>query len=170
MDYPTCGKVLLEGQDVLELDDSDLCQLRKRKIGMVFQNYYLLPHRSVLENVLFRFRYLDHDRCDAERRALQALEAMDLADIAQRPARLLSGGEMQRVAIARALVLEPRLLLADEPTGNLDWDSANVVMNCFRELNEAGMTIVMVTHNEALLEFGTRHLVCRAGSIQNGLS
>jgi len=144
-----------------------MCHLRKKKIGMVFQKYCLLPHRTVLENVLFRFRYVDHDRVDAERRSIRVLETMGLMSITNRSARFLSGGEMQRVAIARAVALEPRLLIADEPTGNLDRAAANSVMDCFKRLNEAGITILMATHNEALLNSCTRHLLCQGGSIEN---
>lgn len=167
LDCPTSGGVLFDGQDVSTLDDPDLCHLRKHKIGMVFQKYCLLPQRSVLENVLFRFRYLDYDRVEAEKQSVQALGIMGLMNIANRRARFLSGGEMQRVAIARAVALEPRLLIADEPTGNMDRASANAVMNCFRRLNESGITVLMVTHNEALLSFCTRHLLCLDGSIEN---
>ncbi|MCZ6619186.1 MAG: ABC transporter ATP-binding protein [Gammaproteobacteria bacterium] len=167
LDHPTSGTVLFDGQDVSTLREPDLCEIRKQKVGMVFQKYCLLPHRSVHGNVLFRFRYLDNNRADAERQAVQALEIMGLTNIANRPVRLLSGGEMQRVAIARAIALRPRLLLADEPTGNMDWVSANTVMECFRRLNQSGITIVMVTHNDSLLSFCTRHLVCQAGSIES---
>lgn len=158
LDQPTTGRVLFDGQDLSVLAEPELCQIRKHKVGMVFQMYCLLPHRTVAENVLFRYRYLDHDRTEAEKQAMHALEAMDLTGIANRPARLLSGGEMQRVAIARAVALEPRLLIADEPTGNLDRVSAMGVMDCFKRLHQAGITILMVTHNEALLGFCSRHL------------
>ncbi|MFQ5962210.1 MAG: ABC transporter ATP-binding protein [Candidatus Methylomirabilales bacterium] len=167
LDHPTSGRVLFDGEDVSTLEEPHLCQLRKHKVGMVFQKYCLLPHRSVFDNVLFRFHYLAHDRSEARRRVMHALETMGLMNIANRPARLLSGGEMQRVAIARAVALEPRLLIADEPTGNLDRASANAVMECFWRLNQAGITILMVTHNEALLDFCARHLECRDGSIEN---
>ena len=167
LDHPTSGRVLFDGQDISAVAELDLCQLRKQKVGMVFQKYCLLPHRSVFENVLFRFRYLDHDRADAERRVQHALETVGLLNIADRLVRLLSGGEMQRVAIARAVALEPRLLIADEPTGNLDRASANAVMDCFRRLNHAGLTILMVTHNEALLDFCARHFVCQDGTIES---
>jgi putative ABC transport system ATP-binding protein len=169
LDYPSSGKVTFEGQDVSAATEPQLCDLRKRKVGMVFQKYCLLPHRSVFENVLFRFRYLDHDRADTERRVSGVIETMGLTAIADRPARLLSGGEMQRVAIARAVAHAPRLLIADEPTGNLDRDSAQVVMDCFRKLNGSGMTILMVTHNEALLDFCSRHLLCRDGRIETSV-
>jgi putative ABC transport system ATP-binding protein len=166
LDYPSSGQVIFDGEDVSRLNESELCHLRKRKVGMVFQKYCLLPHRSVFENVLFRFRYLNYDRADAERRTVQALENVGLIAIANRAARLLSGGEMQRTAIARAIALEPRLLIADEPTGNLDRASANTVMECFQRLNQNGITVLFVTHNEALLGFCSRHLLCRDGFIE----
>jgi len=165
LDHPSGGRVLFDGQDVRQLSEPGLCRLRKLNVGMVFQKYCLLPHRSVFDNVLFRFRYLDLGRAEAEERTSKALETMGLTGLARQPARLLSGGEMQRVAIARAVALEPRLLLADEPTGNLDSESTSTVMDCFRRLNRSGITIVMVTHNESLLDACSRHLVCRAGSI-----
>jgi len=167
LDGPSSGKVLFDSQDVSTFDESELCHLRKHKVGMVFQNYYLLPYRSVLENVLFRFRYLDYDRAEAERLAIQALKTLGLMSIAERSARLLSAGEMQRVAIARAVTFEPRLLVADEPTGNLDRASTNAVMDCFERLNQTGITILMVTHNETLLKFSSRHLVCQDGAIES---
>lgn len=167
LDHPSSGGVQFDGRDVSNLPDAQMCHLRKKKIGMVFQKYCLLPHRTVLENVLFRFRYLEHDRVDAKRRSLRVLETMGLMSITERSARFLSGGEMQRVAIARAVALEPRLLIADEPTGNLDRAAADSVMDCFKRLNEAGITILMATHNEALLNSCTRHLLCQGGSIEN---
>jgi len=167
LDCPSSGKVLFDGKDVSTFNESELCHLRKHKIGMVFQNYYLLPYISVLENVLFRFRYLDYDRTEAERLAIQAIKTLGMMSIAERSARLLSAGEMQRVAIARAVTFEPRLLVADEPTGNLDWASTNAVMGCFERLNQTGITILMVTHNETLLNFSSRHLVCQDGAIES---
>ena len=116
-------------------------------------------------NVLFRFRYLDYSSSDARKRASEALEMMHLDAIADRPARLLSGGEMQRVAIARAVALTPKLLIADEPTGNLDSSSANAVMDYLRMLNQAGITILMATHNESFLRYCSRHLICNDGRI-----
>lgn len=165
LDVPTSGELFLEEQDVTLLPDDDLCDLRKNSIGVVFQKYYLLPHRSVIENVLFRFRYLDYSRSDAREQANQALEMMHLDAIADRPARLLSGGEMQRVAIARAIAVKPKLLIADEPTGNLDSASASGVMDYLRMLNQSGITILMATHNDSFLKYCSRHLVCKDGRI-----
>lgn len=165
LDYPSSGRIFFDGQDVSALKDRGLCYLRKNKVGMVFQKYCLLPHRSVFENVIFRFRYIKHYRAEAECQALHALKIVGLIDIADRTARLLSGGEMQRTAIARAIVLKPRLLIADEPTGNLDSVSTQAVMECFERLNNTGITILMVTHNQALLKFCMRQIVCHDGCI-----
>ena len=120
---------------------------------MVFQKFCLLPHRSVMDNVLFRFRYLEQIPDNAITLARDILNQMGLGSISTRYARLLSAGEMQRTAIARAVVLRPTLLVADEPTGNLDGASTHTVMECFRNLNKSGLTIIMVTHNQNLLEF-----------------
>ena len=166
LDRPSAGRIVFDGQSMDGANEAALCAIRKHRIGMVFQKYCLLPHRSVLENVLFRFRYIRHDRRDAMRRSRAALATMGLEALADRPARLLSGGEMQRVAIARAVAVEPKLLVADEPTGNLDADSAATVMECFRRLNtEHGLGILMVTHNETLLRYCSRHLLCHAGTL-----
>jgi putative ABC transport system ATP-binding protein len=166
LDAPSGGEVLLDGQDVSRPDDALASRLRARHIGMVFQKYCLLPHRSVLENVLFRFRYIDDvSRHDALARARHALDTLQIAHLADRPARLLSGGEMQRVGIARAIALQPRLLIADEPTGNLDQQATLAVMETFGALNRAGLTILMVTHNPQLLGHCTRHVSCVDGVI-----
>ena len=171
LDYPSSGRIFFDGQDVSALKDRELCYLRKHNVGMVFQKYCLLPHRSVFENVIFRFRYIKHDRGEAESQALHALKIVGLIDIADRTARLLSGGEMQRAAIARAIALKPRLLIADEPTGNLDSASTQAVMECFERLNNTGMTILMVTHNPALLKFCRRQIICHDGYIiEEGLN
>lgn len=166
MDHPTAGEVLFDGMNVSAMNEEELCAARKHKIGMVFQRFCLLPNRSVLENVLFRFRYVEGVNGGARALALNALAAVGLSGIADRRVRLLSAGEMQRVAIARAVVLKPDLLVADEPTGNLDKEAADIVMTCFRTLNEQGITVLMVTHNEALKPFATRHVVCRNGVLE----
>jgi len=168
LDNPSTGQVLFDGQDVSTLAEPALCDIRKHHIGMVFQNFYLLPHRSALENVAFRFRYLDIDPIHARSKAMDALETVGLRSIARQPARVLSGGEMQRVAIARAVALRPRLLVADEPTGNLDRASAEVVLDCFTKLNQAGIAVLLVTHDESLLPYGSRHVICRDGVLLAG--
>ena len=167
LDLPTSGKIFFEGNDISTLDEKEINSIRKKSIGMVFQNYHLLTARTVLENVMFRFRYLDYNPSETESLAVQALETVGLSHIMTRPARLLSAGEMQRVAVARAIALKPKLLVADEPTGNLDKITTSTVMDCFQRLNQSGITILMVTHNEALLNFSTRHLKCRDGGILN---
>jgi putative ABC transport system ATP-binding protein len=160
LDKPTSGKVVFEDADVSSMRERELCEVRKYRTGMVFQNFNLLTHRTALENVMFRFRYLQVPRREARDRAMETLQALGLEALASQPARLLSGGEMQRVAIARAVAQPPRLLLADEPTGNLDKESAHTVMETLKALNADGMSIILVTHNEALLPYCSRHLVC----------
>ena len=162
---PTSGRILFRGEDVSELDESRLRDIRKRTIGMVFQSFHLLRRRTVLENVLFRFRYLDVTRPDARAMASAALARVGLERHTEQAVRLLSGGEMQRVAIARAVALPPALLLVDEPTGNLDGASAEAVMEHFRALNRQGITLLMVTHNPGLLAYGNRHLHCMNATI-----
>ena len=165
LDRPTSGRSSFDGREISSLSDAELCETRGRRIGMVFQKFHLLPCRSVIENVLFRWRYVAAGRDDSPAAAHQALAGVGLGDLAHRPVRLLSAGEMQRVAIARAVALPPALLVADEPTGNLDGSSATTVMKCFQALNARGITILMVTHNEHLLEYATRHLACEGGVV-----
>jgi len=165
LDSPTTGRMFFDGLDSSALKESDLCRLRKRKIGMVFQKHCLLSHRSVFENVQFRFRYIDMGRDEIQMQVEKALETVNLLKIAQRPVRLLSGGEMQRVAIARAIALEPKLLIADEPTGNLDREASTLVMAHLKELNRLGITVLMVTHNESLIDSFMRPLSCQDGTI-----
>lgn len=166
MDIPTAGEVFFDGVNVSSMNEESQCVVRKQKIGMVFQRFCLLPNRSVLDNVMFRFRYVEGMNGEARALALGALSTVGLRGIEDRLARKLSAGEMQRVAIARAVALKPDLLVADEPTGNLDKDSAAVVMDCFQSLNRQGITVLMVTHNEALGKYATRHVVCRNGVLE----
>ena len=169
LDQPTDGTVRLDGEDVTGFDTDQLCETRKTKIGMVFQQFCLLPGRSARDNVAFRFRYTGCPPDEALDRADATLRQLGLASLADRPARLLSGGEMQRVAIARAVALRPVLLAADEPTGNLDRAAATTVLESFRRMHEDGLTILLVTHNESLLAYCTRHLVCRNGVLEEAL-
>jgi len=166
LDTPTSGELFFDGSDVSRLTERELCAVRKDRIGMVFQKFCLLPHRSAIDNVLFRFRYLDVPAAEARRRAEEALATVGLAGQADQPVRLMSGGEMQRVAIARAVAQRPRLVVADEPTGNLDHAAADAVMNTFTQLHAAGIAILLVTHNEALLRYCDRHLNCRDGRLE----
>ena len=165
LEPPSSGEVWLDGENVAQLSERVRAGRRAEKIGTVFQKFCLLPHRNVLDNVLFRFRYTRHPRTEARKLARAALDLIGLHDRMQHKARLLSGGEMQRVALARAIALPPRLLAADEPTGNLDRATAEGVMNCLRDLNQHGVTILLVTHNEALLRHCSRHLRLEDGRI-----
>lgn len=161
LDTPTSGDLKFFNHNVCDLNEDDLSNIRKNQISMVFQNYNLLPRRSVLENVMFRFRYLESDLKNTEARSKQALEYLNLDAISDKSVRLLSGGEMQRVAIARAVANSPKLLVADEPTGNLDYSTTKLVMESFSRLNQTGITILLVTHNETLLDYCSRHITCR---------
>jgi putative ABC transport system ATP-binding protein len=167
LDFPTSGRVMFDGQDVSDLDEDRLCGLRMRTVGVVFQRFCLLSRRTALENVLFRFRYAGGEDRENRRAAVEAMETVGLTAVADRPARVLSAGEMQRVAIARAVARRPDLLVADEPTGNLDAAAGGMVMDCFRRLNDAGLTVLLVTHNEGLLRYASRHLVCREGVLKS---
>jgi putative ABC transport system ATP-binding protein len=145
LDRPSAGRYLLDGQDVAGLDVNEQARLRNKRIGFVFQSFHLLPRTSALENVELPLLY--SDRASIQGLGRRALEAVGLADrIDHRPSEL-SGGQQQRVAIARALVNEPDLLLADEPTGNLDERSAAEILEIFESLHKAGRTIILVTHD-----------------------
>ena len=146
---PDSGRVLFWNRDAAAMDEREAAAVRAREIGMVFQKFCLLGRRSALDNVLFRFRYAGGPTPAARAAARDALARVDLADKARRPAGVLSAGEMQRVAIARAIASRPRLLLADEPTGNLDESNAAAVMDLFQTLHRDGMTLLVVTHNPA---------------------
>ncbi|HMO03991.1 MAG TPA: ABC transporter ATP-binding protein [Kiritimatiellia bacterium] len=166
LDRPTGGRLVFAGADTGTLDEAGLDALRRDRIGMVFQAFHLLPRRSVRDNIRFRFRYQRVDAATETARTDEAMAWVGIAHLADREARVLSGGEMQRVAIARAVAGRPDLLLADEPTGNLDQANTRAVMDCFTRLHAAGLTILMVTHNEALLGFATRRFHCADGTLE----
>lgn len=164
LDEPTAGEIYFDDVPTSGLSEALLCSLRKKAVGMVFQQYCLLPYRTVLENVLFRFRYLDMDSTETRKLARNALAMVGLEGFEDRSTHQLSGGEMQRVGIARAIALKPRLLVADEPTGNLDSESAAQVMQCLQQLGDQGdIAILLVTHDESLLKYTSRHLSCNDG-------
>jgi putative ABC transport system ATP-binding protein len=165
LDRPTGGTYTLAGTPVAELDDDGLARLRSRTIGFVFQSYNLLPRTSALENVATPLLYQGVNRKDRLARAQAALERLGLADRVDHIPTELSGGQQQRVAIARALVTEPALLLADEPTGNLDSSSGADVMAILQELNAAGRTIVMITHDADVARAASRQVHVRDGRL-----
>jgi ABC-type lipoprotein export system ATPase subunit len=163
LDLPTAGRYCLDGQDVTKLDANHQAQWRNKKIGFVFQAFHLLPRMSALENVELPLIYSDRKSISGLGR--KALEAVDLLDrIKHRPSEL-SGGQQQRVAIARALVNEPDVLLADEPTGNLDRRSALEVIAIFQVLNRGGRTIVLVTHDHEVANYSNRIVTLERGRI-----
>jgi len=167
LDRPDGGRYLLEGADRSGADDDTLSEIRNRKIGFVFQQFHLLERASALRNVMLPFLYTTDDVPDAEARARRALDAVGLSDRADHAPAELSGGEQQRAAIARALVNDPPLVLADEPTGNLDSQSATEVLGILAGLREAGRTIVLVTHDAAVATAADRVLTLEDGRIRS---
>lgn len=165
LDKPTQGQLEMDGMDVYQLDDDSLSALRNEKIGFVFQQFFLLERTTALDNVLLPLIYSDEYPADAVRRAEKALASVGLADRMQYLANELSGGQLQRVAIARALVNNPDVILADEPTGNLDEKSTDEIMEIFSRLNQEGRTIVIVSHDRTVAEHAQRILELKDGQI-----
>ena len=169
LDTPTTGTYRLEGLNVSELSDDDLSFVRGRRIGFVFQSFNLLPRATVLRNVMLPLAYGDVPRREREPRAVAALQAVNLpVDHWDHKTNELSGGQMQRVAIARALVCDPAIILADEPTGNLDSATGEMVMQTFERLRERGKTIVLITHDPNVAARADRTVHILDGRIQDG--
>jgi putative ABC transport system ATP-binding protein len=164
LDKPSSGTYLLDGVPVHAMGDDELSRIRNEKIGFVFQSFHLVQRMTAWENVILPLLYSDSDRGMKER-AVQVLTSMGLADRVDHVPRELSGGQQQRVAIARALVNKPRIILADEPTGNLDSASGRDVMRIFHELHEAGTTMVVVTHDRDVALQADRIIEMRDGRI-----
>jgi putative ABC transport system ATP-binding protein len=166
LDIPSKGDYFLDGVDIKTLSRDDLARLRNQKLGFVFQAYNLLPRTTALENVELPLFYNSKVRSkERKERAIAALQAVGLADRMHHMPNQLSGGQQQRVAIARSLVNDPVMILADEPTGNLDTRTSFEIMELFQDLNERGRTIVYVTHEPDIAKFATRNVVFRDGHI-----
>ncbi|MBF2079470.1 MAG: ABC transporter ATP-binding protein [Synechococcales cyanobacterium T60_A2020_003] len=165
LDRPTEGRYYLDGVDVAQLSDRDLAHIRNRKIGFVFQQFHLLPQLTALENVMLPMVYAGIPMVERKERAAEALSRVGLGNRLNNKPNQLSGGQQQRVAIARAIVNHPVLLLADEPTGALDTKTTQEVMHIFSELNESGMTVVMVTHEPEVAKCTRRIVWFRDGEV-----
>ncbi len=166
LDTPSGGTYMLNNQLVSEMTENDLAEVRNKEIGFVFQTFNLLPRATALENVALPLIYAGYKKSDREEMAMTALENVDLADRYHHRPNELSGGQRQRVAIARALVNDPSILLADEPTGNLDSKTSYDIMNLFQELHDKGHTIIMVTHEDDIAHYAHRIIRLRDGLVE----
>ena len=167
LDRPSSGELLIDGVAISGLDDDGLARLRNRKIGFVFQHYHLLPRMSALRNVELPMMYAGIAPAERRRRAMEGLERVRMSHRLDHTPSMLSGGESQRVAIARALAMDPSLVLADEPTGNLDTRTGEEIMQLFEKMHAEGTTLVMVTHSPEMAERADRILRLRDGRIES---
>ncbi|NEX14097.1 MAG: macrolide ABC transporter ATP-binding protein [Prosthecochloris sp.] len=166
LDTPSSGSYELNGQRVSEMDDDELARIRNSEIGFVFQTFNLLPRLNCLRNVELPLIYAGVDAEERYDRALAALDRVGLGDRVNHKPSELSGGQIQRVAIARALINNPSLILADEPTGNLDTSTSKDIMSIFSELSDAGNTIILITHEEEIAKYTRRSISLRDGTIE----
>lgn len=166
LDEPTSGSIAIDGRDVKQFSDSALAELRNTKIGFVFQSFNLLPRLSILQNVEVPLQYRGVSRKARRKLAEEALAAVGLSGRLKHLPSEISGGERQRVAIARALVNNPTIILADEPTGNLDSKTGTAIMDLFKDLNKKGHTIILVTHSREVAEYAQRIIHLKDGLIE----
>ncbi|GLB50828.1 ABC transporter ATP-binding protein [Neptunitalea lumnitzerae] len=169
LDTPTSGSYVLNGKDVSKLSDGDLAEIRNKEIGFVFQTFNLMPRTSSLDNVALPMVYAGVSKHDRRERAIEVLKDVGLADRMDHKPNQLSGGQRQRVAVGRALVNKPSIILADEPTGNLDTKTSIEIMNLFDEIHAKGNTVILVTHEEDIAEHAHRIIRLRDGQIESDL-
>ncbi len=169
LDTPTNGSYFLNNKSVSELSDDELAHIRNDEIGFVFQSFHLLARNSALDNVMLPLKYAGTSKKDAIKRSEDALHKVGLSDRSNHSPSELSGGQQQRVAIARALVNKPSILFADEPTGNLDSKTGDDVMNLFKELNDAGQTIILITHEDSVAKQSNRIITIMDGLIKSDI-
>ena len=167
LDTPTSGTYVLNNQDVSQLSDDDLAQIRNKEIGFVFQTFNLLPRATALDNVALPLIYAGLSKTKRDERAVEVLTEVGLSDRMEHKPNELSGGQRQRVAVARALVNSPSIILADEPTGNLDSKTSYEIMGLFDTIHKAGNTIILVTHEEDIAQHAHRIIRLRDGNIES---
>lgn len=167
LDTPTEGKYILNNKDVSQLDDNELADIRNNEIGFVFQTFNLLPRYTALENVMLPLVYAGKSKHDRVIRAKEVLDSLGLADRIEHKPNELSGGQRQRVAVARALVNHPSIILADEPTGNLDSKTSNEIMNLLDEIHQLGNTIILVSHEEDIARHAHRIIRLMDGQVES---
>lgn len=165
LDTPTSGSYILNGKDVSQMHDDDLAEIRNKEIGFVFQTFNLLPRTTALDNVALPMIYAGYSKSDRNQRATEVLNQVNLSDRMDHQPNQLSGGQRQRVAIARALVNSPSIILADEPTGNLDSTTSNEIMEVLEQIHRAGNTIILVTHEEDIARHAHRIIRLMDGQV-----
>ena len=170
LDTPTSGSYILNGKDVSKMHDDELAEIRNKEIGFVFQTFNLLPRTTALDNVALPMVYAGHPKSERKARAEEVLNQVGLSDRMDHQPNQLSGGQRQRVAVARALVNNPSIILADEPTGNLDSKTSEEIMKLFGDIHKLGNTVIVVTHEEEVAAYAHRIIRLRDGMIESDIS